>query len=134
MWGAISPDRRVYVYRERSWTGKDIAYWGSEIREINDDNNENILHTVLCGSAWQDRGSETIVDQFNRYSGLTASSSDNTPGSRITGLQLIHDFLRWEPKTTLRSRGELFDINLGNKIFRVHGPEAYENYKRQFMD
>jgi hypothetical protein len=134
MWGAVSPDSRVYIYRERSWTGRDIAYWASEIREIISDTSENIIHTVLCGSAWQDRGSETIADQFQRYSGLTASNSENTPGSRISGLQLVHDFLRWESKKSLRSKGEIFDIGLGNKIYRIHGPEAYESYKQQFVD
>lgn len=135
MWGAISPDGRVYVYRERSWIGRDIAYWASEIREINDATNENIIHTVLCGSAWQDRGmDDRIVDLFNRYSGLTASSSENTPGSRIIGLQIIHDFLRWESKTTLKSKSEFFDFDKYQWLDRNHGPEAARKYKNQFLD
>lgn len=134
LWGAISPDRRVYIYRERSWIGRDIADWASEIRELHYETSEHITHTVLCGSAWQDRGSETIVDQFNQHSQLSASSSENTPGSRITGLHLIHDFLRWEPKRTLRAKGELFDMEYANRLYRLHGPEAYEDYKREFMD
>jgi hypothetical protein len=134
MWGAISPDRRVFVYRERSWIGKDLAYWASEIREINNENNENITHTIICGSAWQDRGIETIADQFQRHSGLTPSSSENTPGSRITGLQLIHDFLRWEPKISLRSKGQFFDLDYAQKLYRLRGPQAYEAYKREFYD
>lgn len=134
LWGAISPDKRIYLYRERAWYGKDISYWAGEIREINHEDNENIIHTVLCGSAWQDRGNETIADQFQRYSDLPASSSENTPGSRISGLQLIHDFLRWEPRKTLRSKGEIFDVGLANRLYRLRGQEAYDEYKREFLD
>lgn len=134
LWGAISPDRRVYAYRERAWYGRDIPYWSSEIREIVNENNENIIHTVLCGSAWQERGSETIADQFHRYSGLPPSNSENSSGSRVSGLQLIHDFLRWEPKKTLKSKGELFDIELYNRIYRMQGPIARDAYKQQFID
>lgn len=134
MWGAISPDRRVYAYRERAWYGKDISYWAGEIREIVDEQHENIIHTILCGSAWQERGSETIADQFQRYSSLVPSSSENTPGSRISGLQLIHDFLRWVPKKTLKAKGELYDIEFANRLYRLQGEVAYEEYKRQFID
>jgi hypothetical protein len=134
MWGAISPDRRVYVYRERAWKGKDIAHWASEIRLVHDENSEAMEAVTLCGSAWQDRGGATVVDQFNDHSGLSASSSENTPGSRIAGLQLVHDFLRFEPRVTLRSRGEVFDFELAQKLYRLRGPEAYESYKREFID
>ena len=134
MWGTISTDRRVYVYRERIWRGNDIADWASEIREIHHEFGEEPIHTILCGSAWQDRGTETIADQFNVHSGLSASSSDNSPGSRITGLQLIHEFLRWEPRKTLRSKGEIFDMEYAQKLYRLKGPDAYESYKREFMD
>lgn len=134
MWGALSPDRRVYIYREKHWNGKDIAYWAGEIREINHEANENINYTILCGSAWQDRGTDTVADQFNQHSGLVADNSQNGPGSRIIGLQLIHEFLRWEPRQTLRAKGYIFDIEYANRLYRMNGQEAYDEYKRQFMD
>lgn len=134
MWGAVSPDKRVYVYRERVWVGRDISYWASEIRDLHDSHNEQPIHTILCGSAWQSRGSETIADQFQQYSGLAPSSSENTPGSRIAGLQLVHDFMRWEKKKLLVSKEQFYDIENAQKIYRKYGPEALERYKSQFFD
>jgi len=134
MWGAVSPNHRVYIYRERNWYGRDIPYWASEIRQINDDNNEVMNHTVLCGSAWQSRGGELICDEFQKYSDLVPNSSENTPGSRIAGLQLIHDFLRWEKKTSLISKEAFYDLEVAQKIYRIYGEKALENYKKQFFD
>jgi hypothetical protein len=134
LWGAISPDQRVYAYRERSWYGKDIPLWASEIRDINNSHNEMIAHTVLCGSAWHNRGGELIADEFQRYSDLAPSSSENLPGSRVAGIQLIHDFLRWEPKINLKAKGEIYDLDLAQRIYRLHGPLALEEYKKQFYD
>jgi hypothetical protein len=132
MWAAISPDSRVFIYRERAWMGKDIPYWASEIRELS--HNENIVNFTMCGSAWQDRGTETIADQVRRYSGIPPTSSDNSPGSRISGIQLIHDLLRWEQKTLLRSSEQFYDLDKANYIYRMHGQEALERYQNLFKD
>jgi hypothetical protein len=134
MWGAIAPNHKVYIYRERAWYGRDIPYWASEIKEIHNDNNESPVHTVLCGSAWQNRGGEIIADEFQKYSDLSPSSSENTPGSRVAGLQLVHDFLRWEKKTSVRSKNEFYDMSVAQEIYRNYGPAALENYKKQFYD
>lgn len=134
LWGAISPDKRVYVYREMAWKNVDIYKWASEIRDINNASNEGIEQATLCGSAWQDRGTDTIADQFQRYSGMSANSSENSPGSRIIGLQLIHDFLRFENKNLLKSHEKFYDMAAAQEIYRNYGPTALENYKKQFYD
>jgi hypothetical protein len=134
MWGAISPDKRVYVYRERHWRNKDIPIWASEIRELHDALNEKIDYTILCGSAWQKRGGETIVDDFDKYSGLTANSSENSPGSRVATLQTVHDFLRWEQKRNLITKEEFYDINKANYIYRNYGQDALMKYRALFLD
>lgn len=134
MWGAVAPNKRVYVYRERAWYGRDIPYWASEIREIHNGNNELPVHTVLCGSAWQSRGSEIIADEFQKYSDLVPTSSENTPGSRIAGLQSIHDMLRWEKIISLKAKDEVYLFDKAQEIYRQFGPEALENYKKQFYD
>jgi hypothetical protein len=134
MWGAVAPNKRVYVYRERAWHGRDISYWANEIREIHHENREEPIQTVLCGSAWQARGSELIADEFQRYSDLAPTSSENTPGSRVAGLQLVHDFMRWEKKTTLKTKEEFYDLKLAQEIYRNYGPEAVDNYRKQFYD
>jgi len=134
LWGAISPDRRVYAYREMTWKNKDIYSWASEIRDINNESNEGIESATLCGSAWQDRGTDTIAEQFTKYSGLAAHSSENTPGSRVIGLQLIHDFLRFENKINLKSKEQFYDLVKAQEIYRNYGPAALEHYKQQFYD
>lgn len=134
MWGAISPDRRVYVYRERSWKGRDIPHWASEIKEVHVNNNETPALTVLCGSAWQNRGGTEIQEDFTKYSGLVAISSGNEPGSRVATLSTVHDFLRWEQKILLRTRESYFDLQLAQTIYRRHGAEALERYRAQFFD
>jgi hypothetical protein len=134
MWGAIAPNGKVYVYRERAWYGRDIPYWASEIRIIHHDNNESPVHTVLCGSAWQQRGSQSIADEFQQYSDLSPSSSDNLPGSRVAGLQTVHDFFRWEKRVSLLARGEVYDLAMAQEIYRNFGPAALIEYKKQFMD
>lgn len=132
MWAAVSPDNRVYIYRERTWLGVDVPFWASEIGEISF--KENINYCTLCGSAWQERGTETIAGQFHKYSHIKPYSSENTPGSRITGLQLIHDFFRWEQKKLRLAEGNVFNIEKAQHIFRNFGAEAYENYKSFFID
>lgn len=134
LWGAIAPNGRVFIYRERAWYGKDIPIWASEIRGLHNELNETPIYTVLCGSAWQARGGELVAEEFQRYSDLVPSSSENTPGSRVASIQICHDLLRWEPKTTLKSKEEVFDVNLAQEIYRKHGPTALEAYKSQFYD
>jgi len=134
MWAAISPNKRIYVYKERIWRGRDIPFWASEIREVNDESNETITYCVICGSAWQERGTETIADQFQRYSGLVPNSSENTPGSRIAGLQTIHDFMRFESKIPLKSKEQYYDLDKAAWIFRNYGTDALLKYRKQFFD
>lgn len=134
MWGAIGPDRRVYVYRERGWKGQDIAKWASEIRELHEEGNEHPQITVLCGSAWQNRGGTEIQEDFTKYSGIVPVSSENSPGTRVPGWQTVHDFMRWERKSLLKSRELFYDLAKAQEIYRKHGPEALERYRSQFLD
>ena len=133
IWGAIAPDGRVYIYRERGWKGKDVPYWAAEVRELS--HVEPIVHFILCGSAWQERGVETIAEQVQRYSGLVPSSSDNSPGSRVAGLQSIHDFLRWQPREhLLKAPGDVYDLDKANYIYRNYGEDALIKYRNMFID
>lgn len=134
MWGAISPNNKVFVYRERAWYGRDIAYWASEIRNVHNETGELPARTVLCGSAWQSRGSELIASDFQKYSDLVPESSQNTPGSRVATLQTVHDLLRWEKKTSLISKNEFYDLGKAQEIYRNYGPIALQSYKAQFFD
>lgn len=134
MWGAISPSRRLYLYRERTWQGKDIAVWASEIKEIQDTEHENLVHVGLCGSAWQDRGQGTIASDFAKYSGLVPQSTENTRGSRVETLQTCHDMLRWEKVVNLKSHESFYDMEKAQWIYRNYGPEALAKYQALFAD
>jgi hypothetical protein len=134
MWGAISPDHRVYIYREKYWYGKDISHWASEIRLLHHELNESPTVTILCGSAWQKRGSQPIADEFQEYSDLVPTSSENTPGSRVATLQIVHDFLRWEKRPNLKAKGEIYLLDKAMEIERRYGEQALKAYRAQFMD
>lgn len=129
MWAAISPDHRVYIYREKTWKGVDVPFWAAEVKEYS--LGENIIDCIVCGSAWQERGVETIANQFERHSGIRPRSSENNPGSRISGLNTIHDFLRWEQKPRHIIK-ETYDPDLADAIFRNFGATAQANYITQY--
>jgi hypothetical protein len=131
LWAAISPDKRAYIYRERTWKGVDVPYWAAEVGEIS--RTENLVHCTMCGSAWQEHGVETIAQQFQRYSGITPHSSDNKIGSRVAGLQTVHDFLRWTPKQR-HIVTEDYSYETAEEIFRKYGSEAKLLYLKQFED
>lgn len=130
MWAAISPDNRVFIYREKTWKGVDVPFWAAEVKEHS--YKENIIDCIVCGSAWQERGVETIAQQFERHSGIRPRSSENTPGSRVSGINLIHDFLRWEQKPR-HIVTEVYDPEIANSIFRNFGSTARDSYVAQYV-
>lgn len=94
---AISPTGRVYQYRERSYLKTKISVWGPEIKALID--KEKPRSIKFCRSAAQDRGQEhTIQEQIETELGRSIELSTNSPGSRLAGKTLIHEFLRWKQK------------------------------------
>lgn len=130
MWSALSPDNRIYIYRERHWKGVDVPFWATEVGQLSE--NENIVVFVLCGSAWQERGTETVKGQVARYSGLNPRSSENSPGTRVSTLQLVQDYLRWEEKPR-REPDEPYDHGMAQDIYRRFGDEALHRYIAQYQ-
>lgn len=129
MWAAISPDNRVFIYRERTWKGVDVPFWATEVGQASE--YENIILFVLCGSAWQEHGVETIKNQVKRYSGMDPVPSENTAGSRIAGLQTVQDYLRWEQKPQ-RDPLEIYDHNKAQEVYRKLGDDALRKYINYF--
>jgi hypothetical protein len=129
MWSAVSPDNRLYIYRERTWKNVDVPIWATEVGQISE--YENVVLFMLCGSAWQDRGVETIKSQVQKYSGIKPTAGDNYPGTRISGLQTVQDFLRWEQKP-LREATEIYDHNKAQEIYRRYGEEGLKKYVDYF--
>ncbi len=130
---AISPNRRAYVYREMAWKKTKIANWAPYVREFLE--KENIKKVKVCKSAGQDRGQEhTIQQQIEEALGVAVQLTTNTPGSRIAGKLLLHEYLRWEQHYTPKNELEKYDEEFAMWLYRNHGDLAYRNYKNRFIE
>lgn len=98
---AISPTRRIYQYREVYWTKTRIEEWAPIVKDYKDREHPRIIK--FCKSAGQDRGQEhTIQSQIEEALECPIELTNNTPGSRIAGKMLLHEYLRWKPKPVIR--------------------------------
>jgi hypothetical protein len=128
IWGAISPENRLYIYRSYKKKKATIREWASDLARISQ--GETLTRVVLDPSAWQQRGYElTIAEEFQKASGLNPFRADN---DRHSGVSLIHEFLRFTPKPVRFIPREDFSIELSNQILRVSGLKAYNEYLDQF--
>lgn len=129
--GAISPNRRAYIYREMSWQKTKIEEWGAELKEFIDKENPRMI--VLCQSAKQDRGQEhTIEQQVSVALGRNVVLSGNTPGSRIATKQLLHEYFRWKPKYLPQTDARSYSEEYSNWILRNRGIDEYKSYLSSF--
>jgi hypothetical protein len=130
LWGAISPDKRLYIYREYVVNKTKIADWATEVGKLSI--KETLVDVILCASAWQNRGDEsTVVEQFTKYSGLIPRTADN---SRIAGKLMVQEYLRWEqrPEARIVADPSTYDASLAAHILRVNGTEEYKKYLDSF--
>src|SRR5438552_47495 len=131
LWGALSPDDRLYIYREYAVKQARISTWATEIGRLSEGEKEHIVDTTLCQSAWQNRGDDlTIAQQFEKYSGLRPRMADN---ERIGGKLLVQEYLRWRTKPASKELREGYSEEKAVEILRKHGTEAYESYLRSFL-
>lgn len=129
LWGALSPENRLYIYREYAIKGAKTSTWATEIGRLS--GTEKYADIVLCRSAWQNRGEElTQQEQFTKYSGLTARMSDS---DRVAGKLLLQEYLRWRPKPQRKfPEAAEFSYDLSQAILRKHGLETYKTYLDTF--
>lgn len=131
-WGAISPSKKLYIYREQSWRGVKIAEWSPYILEHL--NNENVRIIKVCKSAGQDRGQDhTIQQQIESELGRGVVLTTNTPGSRVAGKQLLHEYLRWKQKYVPLKEIESYSEEIALWTARNHGELAHQNYLSRFQ-
>lgn len=135
LWGAIAPNKRLYVYREYGVKETLVSTWATEVGRLSE--GEEIADCILCQSTFAQRGNEelTTAQKFEKFSGIRPRSSENTPGSRIIGKLLIQEYLRWREKP--RKPPELQgipDVETARRILRVHGQRAYEDYLLSFRE
>ncbi len=129
---AVSPNKRVYLYRELTWTKTKISEWGPIVKSFNKP--EKIRFIKVCKSAGQDRGQDhTIQSEIERELDSPVTLTLNTPGSRVAGKMLFHEYLRWKSKPQPKA-AEMppYNEEYAMKLYRLHGKEAYEGYLRLF--
>lgn len=129
-WAAVSPDNRIYVYREYFQRKTKVSTWAADMRRFSQFDG-NIASIVIDPSAEQDRGLEkTIKQQFIESSGFDdVELADN---DRIGGKMLVHDFLRWTPRPNRYIPQEGYNTETGMRILRMHGEEQYHEYLNLF--
>ena len=129
---AVSPAKRLYVYKELHWTKTKIEEWAPFVKEIIDRENPRLVR--FCKSAGQDRGQEhTIQEQISSALGRGVELSDNKPGSRVAGKMLIHEYLRWKPKREIpKEETPVYSEEYAMRVYRMQGEKAYRNYLSLF--
>jgi len=129
---AISPQRRVYIYRELFWTKTKIEEWAPFAKEFIDAENPRVVK--FCKSAGKEDGSEhTIQEQISKAIGRQIELTNNSAGSRIAGKQLIHEYLRYKPKEAfLKQRTQQYSEEQAMWILRNRGIKEYKSYLDSF--
>lgn len=130
LWGALSPEDRLYVYREYAIKEAKTSTWATEVG--NYAIGESYKDVVLCRSAWQQRGAEaTQQEEFTKYSGLIARQADN---DRISGKLMLQEYLRWKeaPSKKAVEKEWVYSADRAQYILRTQGSESYERYLRAF--
>lgn len=129
---AISPTKRVYLYRELYWVKTKIAMWAPVIKDFLE--RENIKTVKFCKSAKQDRGQEhTIQQQIEEALGRPIELSTNSPGSRVAGKMLLHEYLRWTEKPIVPPEEmPIYSEEFAQWVLRNKGLAEYKNYLSLF--
>jgi hypothetical protein len=129
---AVSPNKRLYLYKELTWTKTKIAEWGPLVKSFMDDNQHRFIK--VCKSAGQDRGQDhTIQTEIERELGRPVELTINSPGSRIAGKMLFHEYLRWTKRPQVpEAEKPIYSEETALKIYRLQGQHAYENYLNLF--
>lgn len=131
-YAAISPDKRVYIYREQVWRQVKIEEWAPFVKENIEKENPRFVR--FCKSAGQDRGQEhTIQQQISAALGVDVELTKNSPGSRIAGKMLLHEYLRWKQKPflTKEQKGE-YSEEQALWLLRNRGMKEYKSYCESF--
>ncbi len=129
---AISPSKRLYLYRELYWFKTKIEEWGTVLRDYIE--RETPRTIKFCQSANQDRGTEhTVQSQIEDAIGHSVELSVNSPGSRVATKMLLHEYLRWKPKPVAPPE-ELppYSEEYAQHLFRNKSEREYQSYLELF--
>ncbi len=127
-WAAISPERRVFIYRCYAAKEKTIRVWSADIARLSE--GENIVRIPLDPSAWQGRGHEmTLMQEFAEYSRMNPEKADN---DRLSGVELIHEYLRFNAKPARTTPLGGYNQDIAMRILRLQGNDKFEEYMNMF--
>jgi hypothetical protein len=130
MWLAISPWRRIYVYREYSCKKKSIMEWGADIQRLSREDDVPYVAYVVDPSANKKFGLEkTVWEQIIAATDMPFELGDN---DRLGGISAVHDLLRWEPRKARFNAQEGFNQDTFDRIFRMYGRQPAEEYQKLF--
>lgn len=130
IWATISPDKRCYIYRCHEAVRQTTRVWASDIARLSQD--EIISRNPVDPSAWHERGQElTIAQEYAQASGFRPEKADN---DRHSGVQLIHEYLRFEKKPPRTTPETGYDADVAAKILRLQGLKAHEDYLSLFRE
>lgn len=129
---AVSPSRRLYLYREMYWYKTKIEEWAPIVKIFLDKEEPQIIK--VCKSAGQDRGQEhTIQEQISSALDFPVILTNNNQGSRIAGKMLVHEYLRWRQKPLPpKDENLIYDQEYAMRLFRVKGEASYKAYLSLF--
>ena len=130
IWSAIAPSGRCYIYRTEKFEKTTTAIWSSEVVRLT--GNEEISDFLLCHSAGQHRGEEfTIQEQVSKafedkYS-IRLADRD-----RIGGKNMVHEYLRWEPRPIIDNNRVKYDPEIAMHFLR-QSEDKYNAYMAVFV-
>ena len=124
-WLAISPEKRVYLYREYHGTKLNLDVWATDIMNLSKD--EHLDDFVMDWNCFESRGEDqTLAEQFMDLTGMNPRPADKGPGSRISGQKLLKEYFRWQARP-VRER-IVYNNDYAQWILSQRGLDAYKDY------
>ena len=130
-WAALSPELRLIIYREYGVRRKPIAEWGANAAKLSQYDGEIKIVTIDPSARKHDVSEQSILDQWIHYSGFKQTEPGDN--DRIGGKQLIHDFLRWQPKPAKKIPVMGYSHDEFERIYRNYGEQAAKEYQLMFL-
>lgn len=133
LWGAVSPDNRLYIYREYSTKKERASTWASEVGFLSA--GENIRDWVMDHTAFAESGQEhNLASQAAEFAnlGIFPRKADKGNESRRSGMKLLQEMFRWEAPP--RADKKEYSQATADKILKAKGLEAYAKYTDMFKD
>jgi hypothetical protein len=136
-WGACLPNKTVAIHTQYGMKGRSPEEWARDFCDINKEFNTRIV--VIDPSSRQSREKESIYDQFvstckSYYGGVTPFRVELADNARVSGKNLLHDYLRWKPLPVIKVDKSEYSVEYAAQLLRFQGEAEYNKYLAQFED